>query len=386
MSPHANQARARAALSQLTADSMRLMSPLGERLAELPANPAWPGVHAGMTFTMSRSLRTVPDRDAALLGLAEACDLIATRARELRAAAPIALDMLAHSMQRHCIAMRELARPPVASTGTAAQAGSTPTSAAHAAPSPAATPRPVPKQSEGFCGGSRRSAAASTDASPAAAAAAAAGIEIARGTALEIRFESKRCIHARHCVLGAPRVFLANTPGEWIRPDAVHVETLVTTALDCPSGAITYRRLDGGPEESAPDVNTLRIRENGPLALNALLRIPGRDAGMRATLCRCGQSQNKPYCDGSHVAAAFQASGEPATISAEALAERGGPLDVVPTRDGPLRVSGNIEICAGTGRTVLRTTTARLCRCGHSGDKPFCDGSHARVGFQADGE
>ena len=60
--------------------------------------------------------------------------------------------------------------------------------------------------------------------------------------------------------------------------------------------------------------------------------------------------------------------------------------DVVPTRDGPLRVSGNIEICAGTGRTVLRATTARLCRCGHSGDKPFCDGSHARVGFQAEGE
>ena len=41
-------------------------------------------------------------------------------------------------------------------------------------------------------------------------------MQSARGTSIEIHFESRRCIHARHCVLGAPRVFLANTPGEWI--------------------------------------------------------------------------------------------------------------------------------------------------------------------------
>jgi CDGSH-type Zn-finger protein len=49
-------------------------------------------------------------------------------------------------------------------------------------------------------------------------------------------------------------------------------------------------------------------------------------------------------------------------------------------------VEGNVEICAGTGRTVARVTQARLCRCGHSQTRPFCDLSHVAAGFEADGE
>lgn len=381
MSPHAIDAAPRAALTRLTADSMRWLSPLGERLAELPANDDHPGIHAGMTFTMSRSLRMVPDRDAALLGLAEACDLVAGRARDLGPdAAPGVLAGLAAAMQRHCIALRELARPRPAQVTPAV---ATPPPAPAPALPVAAPTLAAPKQAEGFCGGARKGPTATPthDATPAAPT-----VQSARGTSIEIHFESRRCIHARHCVLGAPRVFLANTPGEWIVPDAMHVEDLVNVSRACPSGAITYTRRDGGPDEPAPEVNTLRMREDGPLALLATLRIAGEEPRLRATLCRCGQSANKPYCDGSHVTAGFRASGERATISADPLPVRDGALDVRPTRNGPLDVHGNLEICTGTGRTVLRTVAAKLCRCGHSGDKPFCDGSHARVGFEAAGE
>ena len=210
-----------------------------------------------------------------------------------------------------------------------------------------------------------------------------------RGTALTIRFEARRCIHSRHCVLDAPTVFKANTPGEWIYPDTVPVEALVAVAQSCPSGAIRYERHDGGPAEPAPRVNQLRIRENGPYAVHAPIRLTlqgaAQDDGFRATLCRCGQSQRKPWCDGSHASAGFAATGEPPTGAAEALAVRDGPLVVTPLRDGPLQVQGNLEICAGTGRTVARITEARLCRCGHSGNKPFCDLSHVGAGFVADG-
>jgi CDGSH-type Zn-finger protein/uncharacterized Fe-S cluster protein YjdI len=210
-------------------------------------------------------------------------------------------------------------------------------------------------------------------------------IEVAEGKDLTIRFEGKRCIHARHCVLEAPKVFKANTPGEWIFPDAMDTEAVVRVAYECPSGAIQYTRKDGGPQEQPPPVNTARLRENGPYAFRAPLSVSGVDIGFRATLCRCGASKNKPFCDGSHNTIGFKASGEPETRKSEPLAVRDGPLVVDPERNGPLRVSGNLEIISGTGRTIDRVARARLCRCGGSRTKPFCDNTHLKIGFQADG-
>ena len=132
-------------------------------------------------------------------------------------------------------------------------------------------------------------------------------------------------------------------------------------------------------------MNQLRIRENGPYAIHAPLTIAGADDGFRATLCRCGHSNRKPWCDGSHVAAGFVASGEPGTGSVAPLPARDGPLAVTPLKNGPLQVRGNLEICAGTGRAVARVAAARLCRCGQSKNKPFCDLSHVATGFVADG-
>jgi CDGSH-type Zn-finger protein/uncharacterized Fe-S cluster protein YjdI len=208
-------------------------------------------------------------------------------------------------------------------------------------------------------------------------------VEIAEGKAVTIRFDGKRCVHARQCVLGQPRVFKANTPGEWIFPDEASAEAVALVAHACPSGAITYERHDGGAQEAAPEVNVATVRENGPLAFRAPLTIGGAAAGHRATLCRCGASANKPFCDGSHATAGFTASGEPATKPSEPLAVRDGPLSIDPQPDGPLQVRGNLEITSGTGRTIARVTQTWLCRCGASADKPYCDGSHRRNGFKA---
>ena len=120
-----------------------------------------------------------------------------------------------------------------------------------------------------------------------------------------------------------------------------------------------------------------------PLALRAVLRIDGEPSGFRATLCRCGASKHKPYCDTSHVAIGFQASGEPVTQPSEPLTRRDGPLIVTSLKDGPLEATGNLEICSGTGRTILRTQTTYLCRCGGSANKPYCDGTHKKIGFNA---
>jgi CDGSH-type Zn-finger protein/uncharacterized Fe-S cluster protein YjdI len=208
------------------------------------------------------------------------------------------------------------------------------------------------------------------------------GFELVPGTALDIVYSGKRCIHSRHCVLGLPKVFIGNIEGPWIAPDAATTEALVTVAHMCPSGAIQYRRHDGGAEEAPPPVNLLQLRENGPLGFRAQLLLDGEAIGMRATLCRCGASKRKPFCDGSHNEIKFQATGEPPSKPGiEPLAVRDGPLAVDPEINGPLVVSGNLEMCCGTGRTFDKVSSVRLCRCGGSKNKPYCDNSHRTNGF-----
>jgi len=178
-------------------------------------------------------------------------------------------------------------------------------------------------------------------------------------------------------------VFVGNVKGPWIHPDAMPVERVVEVAHACPSGAIRYQRLDGAAQEVAPPVNLATVREAGPYAFRAQLQIDGAPAGFRATLCRCGASKNKPYCDGSHHAIGFSATGEPPTGKTEMPAVRDGVLAIDPQTNGPLRVRGNLEILSGTGRAVARVTSAYLCRCGASANKPFCDGTHAKIGFRS---
>jgi CDGSH-type Zn-finger protein/uncharacterized Fe-S cluster protein YjdI len=209
--------------------------------------------------------------------------------------------------------------------------------------------------------------------------------EIVRSDDVEVRFHGSRCIHARNCVLGRPDVFVPNVDGEWIHPEAASADEVAELAHNCPSGAIQYARLDGGKNETPPLVNTVRIRENGPYAFHAELAIEGHaDAGYRRVLCRCGASKNKPFCDGAHHAANFVATGEPAAGEMATLAQRNGPLTITPTKNGPLQCEGSLEIVSGTGTTLAKTAKTFLCRCGHSSTKPFCDGTHRKVGFVAD--
>ena len=64
------------------------------------------------------------------------------------------------------------------------------------------------------------------------------------------------------------------------------------------------------------DKTQVTIRENGPLLIAGTIEILNMDgevirAGDRMALCRCGHSDNKPFCDGTHKSAGFEASGKP---------------------------------------------------------------------------
>ena len=68
---------------------------------------------------------------------------------------------------------------------------------------------------------------------------------------------------------------------------------------------------------------------------------------------------------------------------ANGLAESGGKLSISAMPDGPLIISGNVTIIAGSGRRAWQGTSVALCRCGASANKPFCDGSHTAAGFKS---
>ncbi len=210
-------------------------------------------------------------------------------------------------------------------------------------------------------------------------------MEVVDGKKVRITFEGAKCIHARNCVLSQPGVFKANVVGPWIDPDAASPEELLVVAARCPSGAIRVERLDGGEGERPSVRSSVAVLENGPYAMRGDLHLAGAPAGTRATLCRCGASANKPFCDGSHVKVGFTATGElPVPAELPAWAEP-GPLELTPQKDGPLKVTGAHEVTSGSGHAHRRGTTAFLCRCGASANKPFCDGTHRKIGFTADG-
>lgn len=70
------------------------------------------------------------------------------------------------------------------------------------------------------------------------------------------------------------------------------------------------------------------------------------------------------------------------TDSAEAS---GGSVAITVEADGPLAVAGSVQIVASDGSILETTERTWLCRCGQSAKKPFCDGSHRKVGFTDSG-
>jgi CDGSH-type Zn-finger protein len=125
---------------------------------------------------------------------------------------------------------------------------------------------------------------------------------------------------------------------------------------------------------------------NGPFIVTGELQIEIAGAEPlsqpRASLCRCGASAKKPFCDGSHKTSGWAEAGDFAP--AENLGDPGpsGPVVFVPIANGPLLANGPLTLQNGQKQTIANTVETALCRCGASANKPYCDGSHSTIGFQ----
>jgi CDGSH-type Zn-finger protein/uncharacterized Fe-S cluster protein YjdI len=201
----------------------------------------------------------------------------------------------------------------------------------------------------------------------------------------DITYNLRRCIHAEQCVHRLAQVF-DPSKRPWINADAADTEAIQQVIPACPSGALHFLPKTGAGE-AVPAENTVRLWTDGPLQLTGDLAITGAtveiESETRATLCRCGGSQNKPFCDNTHKTNGFQA-GSPADALTELRAEQGGKLRITAEPNGPLHVEGNFQIVNAEGVVIAGGDEAWLCRCGGSGNKPFCDSTHVKIGFQAE--
>jgi CDGSH-type Zn-finger protein/uncharacterized Fe-S cluster protein YjdI len=210
---------------------------------------------------------------------------------------------------------------------------------------------------------------------------------------IDVQYDVVRCIHAEECIRRVHAVFDAQKR-PWIQPQNAGAESIAEAIHHCPSGALHFTRKDGGEPEPTPEENRIQLVVNGPLYIRGNLTMNYHEDGepqtmddYRIALCRCGASQHKPFCDNTHRQIEFRTNSVVSPEHFEITAGMTNPtghVTVTPTQDGPLHVQGNVEIIDAAGQTIYRGDDTWLCRCGGSSNKPFCDGTHNKNGFQAE--
>jgi CDGSH-type Zn-finger protein len=129
---------------------------------------------------------------------------------------------------------------------------------------------------------------------------------------ITIHDNRKICSHAAECVNNLPSVFKLNAR-PWINPTGAEVEEIINTIRKCPSGALSYS-IDGieyrDQNERKPIVT---VSKHGPYIITGGIDLIGDNIQFAEgssrehyTLCRCGASNNKPFCDGMHRVISFK--------------------------------------------------------------------------------
>lgn len=131
-----------------------------------------------------------------------------------------------------------------------------------------------------------------------------------RSDRISVLWYADRCIHSAECIRALPRVFDPDRR-PWVEVDAAGADAVAEAVLLCPTGALHYLRHDGGPQEPVPEGVEVRTAPDGPYYLRGLVELTTSRGELiredtRMALCRCGKSENMPFCDNSHRAFGFR--------------------------------------------------------------------------------
>lgn len=122
-----------------------------------------------------------------------------------------------------------------------------------------------------------------------------------------------QCIHSTKCWKGLVSVFNPRSK-PWINMEGADLEKIVKQVAECPSGALSCVVKEEetiGEVTVADTTTTVEAMKNGPLMVYGTLEVKDGKGNVTTkhkvtAFCRCGASQNKPFCDGSHIRVGFR--------------------------------------------------------------------------------
>ena len=160
----------------------------------------------------------------------------------------------------------------------------------------------------------------------------------------------------------------------------------VTTSAKALDRWFAERKKHHGPPRLLEIPNEALVTSAGPINLTGNITLVSEDGTVtyanHLSLCRCGASKNKPTCDDRHLEVEFLNSGRILEASDVQHSERPSKITISCIKNGPLTFRGKLRLRNNLGQECVKQRGS-LCRCGQSATKPFCDGSHEKVGFRS---
>lgn len=123
------------------------------------------------------------------------------------------------------------------------------------------------------------------------------------GKEINIIFNRSICAGAGTCVRNFPKIY-KNASEDWINPDGDSIDEVKKSIKQCPSGALSYEFKDESSNEKYKECK-ITIIKNGPMNILGDVNLNVDKWSTNAnqqkySLCRCGASENKPFCDYTH--------------------------------------------------------------------------------------
>jgi len=184
---------------------------------------------------------------------------------------------------------------------------------------------------------------------------------------------------------GEAFVAYMNDPARQAESSHTAQEESLTTSAKALDRWFRERQKNQGAPRLLEVPNEALVSNGGPLQLTGNITLVKEDGTVmyanHLTLCRCGSSRSKPTCDGQHLEREFLNPGKITEASEIPASPRPSKITISCIKDGPITFRGRLRLHNQFGQECVKMRGS-LCRCGQSANKPFCDGSHDRVGFK----